>query len=279
MSLAANQLADPSIREAYKEALKNNRVISKDEIQAIIEAARDSVRTRRHGSVDDVITETEARDLEKIRDFALLSFTARDELNQFIKDREKERDPSKRRKLTEEESNRVAGTLRELGAKVAFEDPVFKVQYNSENYNKIASRIRSGDVTVYVYEYIADDFYAGRARGLYNSGKNNLSYTNQKEFRRTWSTILHEATHGIQDIVINQNMRVWHAEAMAHLAQAICIIQAYGDGVLFDRVAQMKNIAKSVIKSKKVSKDQLDALIEIIKPSYPDNRVIHFLED
>ena len=42
---------------------------------------------------------------------------------------------------------------------VTFEDPLFKVQYNSENYNTIARRIRSGDVSVYVYEYIADDAY------------------------------------------------------------------------------------------------------------------------
>ncbi len=90
--------------------------------------------------------------------------------------------------------------------------------YDPEDYAEIGRKISRGDIKV----VLADGAIAG-AKAYYESSANCLNLTKATESLNTpehWSTIVHEATHMIQDMH-KWRITLVEMEADAHFAQAL----------------------------------------------------------
>lgn len=144
--------------------------------------------------------------------------------------------------------------------------------YKSDHYWKISQLIGAGDIDLISYDYAGDtDVLRSRARGVHNSNKNHISINRSNRFWK--STLVHEATHAIQDWY-NIDGKVGDWEVAAHLAQAVRIIKVSGGtsqlAKASKRLAQdpLRKTATAIVKSSgvyDVCKDDQAAILTVIR--------------
>lgn len=242
MSLKASQLKDSSIRAAYEKA---GKVITKGEVSSIINAALDKKK----------VSNTEKNDLTKILKKANLDEEAQAEIKKWLN--------RSIRFLKGEEKEKVAATVRKSKnvSRIMFKDPLNGVHYEMRHYQEIAELISDDDIDV--WEYSAINKKDG-TKGMYMSNSDNFFIGkglhgpegDPGAGEKRESTIIHEATHAIQD---KTNVKLWRldAEAAAHIAQAVMLLSIKADeSLLYNeklKHAAIKTAAKRVLEKKKIS--------------------------
>ncbi|WP_425617373.1 hypothetical protein NA78x_001048 [Anatilimnocola sp. NA78] len=236
MSLDANKLKDASIRDAYKKAGKK---INGSEMATIIRAALDK----------KVVSANEKTDLRKILEHADLTDKARERVDEFLSRSFKLLKGAARKKVVQ--TIYGAGNVK----RICFRDPVHGVHYEPRHYEEIASLIADDDIDVWEYE-VAEGYTGKKPLGYYNSSDDNLFIrkVNRTALQRQ-STIVHEATHAIQD-KSNVKLPRRDAEAAAHVAQAVMLLTVDPtEESLYHRLKRpnILGAARKVLTAKKIS--------------------------
>jgi hypothetical protein len=210
MALKPNQLKDKSIREAYRKAIDEKKpIVGLKDVANIIRAAMDG----------KVITKTERRDILLIIKESPMTTESRSKLQDFMHTRFKYQSP------TAKECKDIARVLEDTNHTRFINFSFGDNDYVTTDYAYIAQKVLNGDIDVYTYSYSEDT--SSPKHGVYNSLADELYIADLLDSRtelQRYSTIIHEATHAIQDKQ-NKSLLVRQAEAAAHIAQAIMLLQ------------------------------------------------------
>jgi hypothetical protein len=263
MSLAPSRLKDSSIREAYEDA---GSQINAKEMANIIRAALDKKR----------ISPQEKRDLKKILLHGNLTDKAREKVNEFLS-----RDI---KYLRGNARKRVVETIYGSGnvKRICFRDPINGLHYEPRHFEQIASLVSSDDIDVWEYT-VSDEYEGKKPLGYYVSSDDNLFISKGRHANNTQrnSTIVHEATHAIQDKT-NVQLTRWDAEAAAHIAQAIMLLTLKPDGSeLYNRLAKpaIRQAAEKVLEKKAITaltEKDWKKTYKALKKAYPTNDKVKF---
>lgn len=96
-----------------------------------------------------------------------------------------------------------------------------------EDYKFIADLVEKGHIRVFSYDYrLGNRDVAGKkSAGVYmRVGESKIQISRGSDQRKRLSTLIHECTHAIQDDY-HWHMNSLDAESMAHIAQAILLVQ------------------------------------------------------
>lgn len=227
MTLHPSELRDASVREAYAKAYDPKRPshpLDARDISRILRAALDAKK----------VTRRERRDLQKILNFAILSSKAESKLNEFCARR--------LRYARGNQRSAVANIIAHSDSVRYIDFEIDGIRYVPSDYAYIAKKVANDDIDVYLFNYQEDRDVQGKVFGLYNSLEDELYVADLQGERsavQRRSTIIHEATHAIQDKK-NTGLKVREAEAAAHIAQAIMLITVAGgsDRLLYSRLKQ-----------------------------------------
>jgi hypothetical protein len=141
--------------------------------------------------------------------------------------------------------------------------------YKPEYYRTIGGLIRAGTVPVYIDEGAIEG-----ATGFYELGANRLNLTASTAKLNTpehWSSVVHEATHMIQDWK-KWRMSLAEMEADAHFAQALFMHYkgaSFGGGLLYVFATAAKTFASG---DKKGFKRKIGEMCLRVNEKYRDKK-------
>ena len=223
MALNSNQLKDKSVREAYEKAVDEKKpMVGSKDVAKIIQAAMDGKK----------VTRKERRDILLILKEAPMTTEAKSKLKDFAYTRFAYLGPN--------ESTSIAKIVGNTTYTQFINFTFGENSYVPSDYAYIAKKIRDCEIDVYTYNYSED--VSKETFGIYNSLEDELYVADLRGDRtpiQRSSTIIHEATHAIQDKQ-NKALQVQHAEAGAHIAQAIMLLTIGGGStdMLYGRLKQ-----------------------------------------
>ena len=183
------------------------------------------------GGLDDTVTKSELRDLRVIVGYSWTGPKACRYLVEEVLKRKNMR--AEQRNRVRNDSAFVEAVVGILQSKTSHPPKGFSVthdgsrhEYTAEQYLEIAGWVRDGSITLLSYDYDGEqDALKRQSRGVHMSNKNWLAINRKNKYWK--STVVHEATHAIQDWH-NVDGTVGDWEVAAHLAQAVRVIQAGG---------------------------------------------------
>jgi hypothetical protein len=257
-------IQDKSIRAAFRAA---GATINRDEAEAIWRAALDVEKgDRKKGQVikDGRIDKGEKAALLEILAKGRFEPGAKAWLQTQIAARAAQtKAKSKDRRLKGAELRAVARVVSGQGnvQNIRFTDPEYGISYVPGKYKAVAEMIRGGEIAVYEYAYEEDALKGNgdQALGLYRSAGNRLSIQQkgQRNFPvRYESTLVHEATHAIQDMT-GLRMHRHALEAAAHIAQAVMLLtngHRDGSALYNDRLKPARAAAEQILAGEALSK-------------------------
>jgi hypothetical protein len=230
------------------------------------------------------INEDEAHDLTEILDHASFGPDAERTLQRFIDERSRGL-PNLSGPLAGRERRRVADVLEDEGniRSITFTSPGTHLFYLPDNYRVVADMIREGDVQVFTFYagYGTEEEAIGDSpNGSWRSSTNEMFVPEHLFSRRHLraKTIVHEATHVIQDLN-NRRLRRDRYEADAFIAGEIAFLRSGGDSAV--RVtgirAAARTAALSVCDHQSVSADEYEAVRTAVVDSgcYEDPETFH----
>ena len=253
MSLNPDQLKSKKIRQAYESA---GEKINAAEMAKIVKAAVNQKK----------VSATAKADLKLILSKGKLTDLAKEKVKEFLRDN---------KQLVGTGLKKVVETIYGFAnvEKIVFRDPINGLHYEPKHYKYIAGLVSDNDIDVWQYTKEGSS-----ALGSYVSSADNLfiSVGQHKTDLQRQSTIVHEATHAIQDKT-NVQITRWDAEAAAHIAQAVMLLTHKSDGsLLYNRLKKpaIRNAAEKVLEKKKISaltEKDFKATYEVLKVAYPTN--------
>lgn len=256
-ALQPEKLRDRSIRAAYLDFFDPDlpeKKMGTGTVLKIIRAALDKKR----------VSKTEKNDLKRILSDVPLTDKARDKLEEFSA-----------RTITHLKGKRKLAIAEIISDPSLTRKIKFKFgpnHYKPADYGYIAQLVRDDDIDVFTYRYDEDTGFS-KSYGLYSSGEDDLFVADLRGSRTTiqrWSTIIHEATHAIQDKQ-NKSILVRTAEAGAHIAQAVMLMTMDAGGVkdLYGRLKKpgILNAARKVYAGESLTAADAEAARTVIDQS------------
>jgi hypothetical protein len=186
-----------------------SRKLTRKEVKYIAGAARDG------GSVND----REAQCLREILRYKGITDEAKQYLRRYLRMSlvyRGERDVMPMSDQFEANSTQVIESASRIPVQFTLPDEPFNV-YKFSYLSLIAKLLREGAITQFGY--------SGKSHGVYISKRDCLmiDYVEGRPNYLVHSTLVHEATHGVQD-VFDWDADRGHSEAAAHLAQAVWLL-------------------------------------------------------
>ena len=249
MSLAATDIKDEKIRAAYISATQSSSrsgaTITLSEVRKIFNVALDKENS------GFKVSASEKDDLVKIltevlHQDAKMSPTMKNEIRVKLS---KLDEKVNYKRLSKRESKKYVEVLKG-GYIRGIDFGINNRHYAPSFYPRVARLIEHGNIELWGY-YAAsnEEVFTDSPLGLYQSGKNVLSVQLNRQ-KLGYSTLVHEATHAIQDMW-DMKADVYEVESAAHIAQGI-FLRAIGEP-LYDRLTKMQTVIDMIRNGSKKS--------------------------